>query len=107
MTLEPQFWYVCMVNSWILATCPADEFRDGPRAVELAMKAYEQNPNDLNVLDTLAAAYAEAGDVEAAVQWSERALELAPDNKELIEHLDCFRDGRPWREEVKHNQSGR
>ncbi|HYY93402.1 MAG TPA: tetratricopeptide repeat protein [Pyrinomonadaceae bacterium] len=49
--------------AWLLATAPKQELRDGKRAVELARKACElskwQHPNQL---DTLAAAYAEAGD---------------------------------------------
>src|SRR5206468_1897111 len=54
--------------AWLLATCPDPEVRDGPRAIELAERAVEAtHRNDANLLDTLAAAYAAAGDFVKAV----------------------------------------
>ena len=40
---------------------PHPKFRDGPQAVTLARRARELASRDVNTLDTLAAAYAEAG----------------------------------------------
>jgi serine/threonine protein kinase len=67
--------------AWLLATSPREAVRNGKRAVELATKACElteyKNPS---IVDTLAAAYAETGDFDSAVKWSEKSLELAKDS---------------------------
>jgi hypothetical protein len=56
-----------------------------------------------NHVDTLAAAYAEAGDFPNAVKWEEKAIELAPDKSQgkLRAHLDLFKADKPYREELK------
>jgi Flp pilus assembly protein TadD len=64
--------------AWHLATVPVDAVRDGARAVELAEQALRlQQPPNLSMLDALAAAYAEAGRFEEAVQAGQRAVDLA------------------------------
>ncbi len=64
--------------AWALATSPETSVRDGPKAVELAQRAAKlTDGRDLDVLDTLAAAYAEAGRFTEAVQTAEQALASA------------------------------
>jgi tetratricopeptide (TPR) repeat protein len=63
-------------RAWILATCPDPRLRDGKLAVVEARRAYElTNGHPSQVLFTLAAAHAAAGDFASAVRWEERALE--------------------------------
>jgi tetratricopeptide (TPR) repeat protein len=92
--------------AWTLATSPFDELRDGKRAVELATKACEVTEfAEPHILSTLAAAYAEAGDFEQAVKWSEDAVakskELSAEDNfdgQLDAELASYRKKQPWRE---------
>ena len=59
--------------AWLLATHPDAAIRDGRAAVELAEHAAAENGTDPAVLDTLAAAYAEAGRFAEAVEAARRA----------------------------------
>ena len=64
--------------AWLLATYPADEIRNGKRAVELAKNATALPGGEAPlVLRTLAAAYAEAGDFPNALNTARRAIDLA------------------------------
>jgi tetratricopeptide (TPR) repeat protein len=88
--------------AWIWATCPVGRFRDGLRAVESATRACElTNGKEGYILETLAAAYAEAGDFAAAVRWQRKALEqfAASGFASKVPHdrLDLYLAGKPYR----------
>lgn len=64
--------------AWFLATSSRSDLRNGPEALALAEHAAElSHATDANVLDTLAAAYAEVGRFEDAVAAADRAIEAA------------------------------
>ncbi|XZE32543.1 tetratricopeptide repeat protein [Pirellulaceae bacterium SH501] len=90
--------------SWLLATSPIDEVRDGNRSLELGLQACELTKySQAHILSTLAAAYAEQGNFEKAVEFSEKAVELGrKDGNEQLEQLESelksYRDKKPWRE---------
>lgn len=96
--------------AWTLATNPKDAVRDGRKAVEYAKKAchlsdYKHAPT----LDTLAAAYAEAGDWVEAVKWQQEALTLAAekhpaDVQGMKERLEMYKMKKPFREEPKREK---
>jgi len=59
---------------------------------------------DWSCIDTLAAAYAECGDFNAAKKWGAKALETATkekDKEELRSRLKLYEERTPYREEPK------
>lgn len=59
------------------ATCPDISFRDGREAIRLALKAISLDKKaDPHHINTLAAAYAEAGDFDRAVEAQRKAIAL-------------------------------
>jgi tetratricopeptide (TPR) repeat protein len=91
--------------AWLLATCPESSSRDGKKAVELAQQAVQlSGGNSPEILDTLAAAYAEAGQFPKAIETARRALDLsvAQNHKPLAEviqnQLRLFEANSPYHE---------
>ena len=88
--------------AWLLATAPAADLRDGERAVFLA-DAVVAAGADPGALDTLAAAYAEAGRFAEAVATGERAIAAAGGHdvdfeREAAARLALYRQGRAYRQ---------
>ncbi len=87
--------------AWVLATSPDEKLRNGQRAVEIATKAAEVTEyKRAYILSTLAAAFAEVGDFEAAVRWSTKAVELNDKEHEaaMKKELESYKAKKPWRE---------
>ena len=87
--------------AWVLATSPDAKLRDGHRAVQVATEAAELTEyKAAYILSTLAAAHAEAGDFDAAVQWSTKAIAIG--NKAILDDLNkelaSYKAHKPWRE---------
>jgi protein O-mannosyl-transferase len=91
LRLRPDMAEAANNLAWLLATCSDHSLRDGSRAVVLARQAsartHDQNPV---MLGTLAAAYAEAGELSKAVATAQRAsqLALAQNNRALAGVLE-------------------
>ncbi|MBT1443822.1 sel1 repeat family protein [Shewanella sp. JM162201] len=99
---------VAMGNAaWILATCPEARYRNGNKALGIALKLLESNANDPTNLDNLAAAYAELGDFSKAVDSQERAIAALENSKqadikadEFYQRLKRYQQGKPYREVI-------
>jgi len=99
--LPPALTYAYERLAWLLATCPDPGLRDGKRAIQLATHACERTQWQKSLeLDTLAAAYAEAGQFEEAVRCQVRALECyqGPAGDGFRERLELYRGKKPFRE---------
>lgn len=92
-------------HAWLLATSLDDKVRDGAEAVRLATRGVDITSGRQPVmLNTLAAAFAEAGQSNKAVATAEQAIELARQlgQTNLIpkiqQALQLYQAGRPFRD---------
>lgn len=61
------------------------------QTLRAAMKAHALDPDDANIMDTVAEAYYAAGIYEEAVRWETRALEKDPENEFFKGQLEKFK----------------
>jgi tetratricopeptide (TPR) repeat protein len=90
--------------AWDRSTSPASGVRDGRAAVQAATKACELTKwNKREYIDTLAAAYAEAGDFAQAAAHQERALSKGfmsrTDRADYEKRLALYRQRKPYRDD--------
>jgi Flp pilus assembly protein TadD len=104
LRLKPESPVTLNNLAWLRATAADPALRDGAAAVRLAERAVELTDRRLpGFLDTLAAAYAEAGRWPEAVATAEQALALARAANqpalaaELELRLARYRASQPWR----------
>jgi spermidine synthase len=83
--------------AWTLATCHDPTIRNPAEAIQL-IEDIALASNEPWLLDTLAAAYAAAGNFDLAVSTASRAASLADDvnAREIRDHLSLYRLGRPF-----------
>jgi len=87
-------------RAWLRLNCPDQSYRNGQQAVKDAISACKLiNWKDEDMIDILATAHAEVGDVDSAVRYEERALAIKgvkpDDSKRLQAHLDSFKQHWP------------
>lgn len=98
MACDANFRNITASNNlaWVLATAPDDSVRDGKRAIRLAKRGMQLAPNFPAFNDTLAAAYAEAGDFTNAIKYQKIVLQREKD-PELSARLKLYKLGKPYR----------
>jgi len=97
--------------AWLRATCPDQAFRNGAEAVLWAERAARLSERETRrgmdavaVLDTLAAAYAEAGRFREAISTAEKAEQAARAAggqemaREIRSRIELYHAGQPYRE---------
>ena len=98
---DPSFERSHNALAWLLATCPVPKYRDGKRSVEHATTACELTDWEKGLyLNTLAAAYAELGDFDQAIEWQSKACSMVPQSvrAEYQARLDLYMAGKPYRQ---------
>lgn len=75
--------------AWFYSTCPNPDYRDAEKAVAFAEKSVSMTKNWHNV-DTLAAAYAEAGDFDKAIELEEEAIRMCTDKDKKTDLTECW-----------------
>jgi Flp pilus assembly protein TadD len=108
LDLAPQHLPAHLGLAWVLATCPEASMRDGAKALALAQQAEQSKAlggaESAQLLDTLAAAYAEAGRYGEAVETARGALNLpaTQNDKPLAEaiqsRLKLYEANAPYHE---------
>src|SRR2546430_1520143 len=96
--------------AWLMSAGPDDSLRNGPRAVELARKLNRiSKQNNPFFIRTLAAAYAEAGQFDLAIETAQGASELANAQSQhalaiqIQEETDLYRQHMPFRDQTLRN----
>ncbi len=91
--------------AWIYGTSPDASVRNGARAIELLEPEAAKPDCEANLLDTLAAAYAEAGQYDRAVETAEKAVRKARQSglpagpvADMKKRLGLYKKHKPYRE---------
>jgi tetratricopeptide (TPR) repeat protein len=92
--------------AWLRAAAPDAQWRDGEQAVRLAeMACARTGQENASYLDTLAAAYAEAGRFDDAIRTVSRALTLVDDGSPLAgqfqDRLTLYEAGTAYHESTE------
>jgi twitching motility protein PilT len=108
LTKDPNCWEALNNLAWFMATNPHDDLRDGPNAVALAEHAQSLDiaeRDEVSILDTLSAAYAEHNEFDKALQCARQALEMAREGgrksseKLLLKAIANYEAGQPMRDD--------
>jgi tetratricopeptide (TPR) repeat protein len=97
--------------AWLRATNPEASLRNGKEAVSEATRVCKlSNWKNVDYIDTLAAAYAEAGDFDQAVKYQRQAIDMksanAKDREKLEQRLRLYQDHKPFRVQAETPPTG-
>ena len=102
LRLDPYHAATYQGVAWLLATCPDERYRDPQKALEAARRAQRFGlANEPALLDTVAAAHANAGNYAAAVEQAQQAAALAAPSlrAEIERRIELYRVRQPYRGE--------
>jgi tetratricopeptide (TPR) repeat protein len=111
LELDPNSIPILNNLAWILATTPDTQIRNPAQAASLADKMHRltssENPE---ILDTLAAAYAAAGQFKEAIETAQKAIDLAnaagqkSKTEEISKRLQLYQASKPYSEPISPNR---
>jgi tetratricopeptide (TPR) repeat protein len=88
----------------VLATAPDAKLRDGKKALASAQEAMKLSKfSDGRIMDAMAAAYAELGEFDKAVEYQQKAIDdaefMIDDGTSARKRMTLYRDKKPFRDE--------
>lgn len=99
--LDPKEAWPFALRAWLRSTCTAPAFRDGKLALDDANRACGLGGlNHAFAVDALAAAYAEIGDFDKAVETERQAIDLAQTEtlaQGMKDRLALYKQKKPFR----------
>jgi tetratricopeptide (TPR) repeat protein len=105
---EPDNTHALQQRALLLSASPADQMRDGKKAVADATRLCELVKwTDADALNVLASAYAEAGNFKKAVEWQAKALEMVSDEAvraRFAAQLKLYKKHKPFRLPADENE---
>ncbi|MBN8599679.1 MAG: tetratricopeptide repeat protein [Planctomycetes bacterium] len=103
--LEPENANSLNNLAWLYATYPDENYRNGRKAIELAIKACELSAwKAKHCVDTLAAAYAESGEWDSAIKYQKKLTEMASTDEEKTDsqkRLELYEQKKPYRNDAE------
>jgi tetratricopeptide (TPR) repeat protein len=100
LAIEPTMAETHRALAWVKATCPQERYRDAYQALGAAKKAIALSPqDDYLALDALAAAHANAGEFDKAIETQRQAIDNAPVDAAapMQSRLHIYKQRQPYR----------
>jgi TonB family protein len=97
---DNKFVPASMALAWVQATSSDQNLRNPVQALKLARPVYKDYADRVTALETMAAAYAAAGDFKQAVKFQKNAIKEATEQEwnlqQLQQRLDAYTNGKAW-----------
>lgn len=85
-------WHRVAVTKF-LSSCPDKTYRDGPRALKIALESKDTPAGSVDLREATAAAYAECGNFEQAIACQKNAIDLAIRQRMHESYIRILQDG--------------
>lgn len=104
LRLDPASGHAWQAGGWLLSTCPDEQYREADKALKMALYAISLDGETyFKYLDTLAAAYANLGQFDKAVETQTKVVAMVPedqgeDGKAVRVRLETYKAKKPYRD---------
>jgi tetratricopeptide (TPR) repeat protein len=101
--IDPKSFYNVYGLAMLRSASPNEKLRNGKEALDYAEQLMKLEKKGLNANPAMAAAYAELGDFDQAIQWQQKAIEKASADKKpsQLAAMELYKAKKPLRLEPK------